>query len=284
MQSEIARVPRGTIEYTLRGCGSVVLVCHGTSSDCFSTVVSDPLLDADLRVLVPSRPGYGRTPLKTGASAAAAAHALICLLDSLAIPRCAVLAISGGGPTGVALTAEYPERVSSLILAAAVTRPESRPLEPSYKQQMAFYGPSHNLMWGMLGLMGRLSPRSMARQTLSIFSTHDADDALHGLTHDDVASISRFYQNRSSRAGALNDATHTVGADLLRCVQQPVLVVHSREDRAVPFEHAQWSRQHILHAELCEAGVTGHFFWVGPDAARVGQRMVEFLKSDRPMV
>src|SRR5512138_654366 len=205
MNSEIARVPQGTIEYTLRGCGPVVLVCHGTSSDCFSTVMSEPLLAADFRVLVPSRPGYGRTPLETGLSAAAAAHALICLLDSLAVPRCAVLAISGGGPTGVALAAEYPERVSSLILAAALTRPENRPLEPSYEQQMAFYGPSHNLTWGMLGLMSRLSPRSMARQTLSIFSTHDPDDGLSRLTPDDIAGISHFYQGRSSRAGALND-------------------------------------------------------------------------------
>ena len=67
----------------------------------------------------------------------------------------------------------------------------------------------HSVIWGMLGIT------SMPRQTLAIFSTHDPEDGLRALSADDVARISRFYQGSSSRRGALNDATHTVGADLL---------------------------------------------------------------------
>ena len=230
-------------------------------------------------MLTPSRPGYGRTPLEVGPRAAEAAQALIALLDSLSVQTCAVVAISGGGPTGVALAAGYPQRIQRLILAAAVSRPEERPNEPSYKNQTAFYGPMHGLMWGMLGLMSRLSPRSMARQTLAIFSTHDPDDALSKLSTEDIARISRFYQGRSSRKGALNDAAHTVGADLLEAVRQPTLVIHSREDNSVPFGHAEWSLKHIPQAELCEAGITGHFFWVDPDFQRLAQRMVAFLQE-----
>ena len=50
-------------------------------------------------------------------------------------------------------------------------------------------------------------------------------------------------------------------------IRQPTLVIHSREDNSVPFAHAEWALKHIPHAELCEAGFTGHFFWVGPDFA-----------------
>ncbi len=279
MQSQIAQTPAGPIEYTLAGSGPAVLVCHGTSSDCFSTAGSEPLRAAGFQVLTPSRPGYGRTPEETGHTAAQAARAFICLLDELQIPSCAVLAISGGGPTGVALAADYPDRVKRLILAAASTRPENRPSEASYKNQIAFYGPTHNMTWAMLGLMSRISPRSMARQTMAVFSTHDPDDAVSRLSPDDIATISSFYQGRSSRHGALLDWAHTVGADVLARVCQPTLVVHSREDNSVPFAHAEWSLAHIPQAELCEAGPTGHFFWIGGDAARIGKRMVEFLRQ-----
>jgi pimeloyl-ACP methyl ester carboxylesterase len=146
MKSQIAQTSKGPIEYTLLGSGPVVLACHGTSSNCFSTDTSSPLVEAGFSVLTPSRPGYGRTPLSVGPSAADAAQALIALLDSLEVRTCAVVAISGGGPTGVALAAGFPERVTRLVLAEAVTYPENRPNEPGYKNQVAFYGPLHTVM------------------------------------------------------------------------------------------------------------------------------------------
>ena len=279
MKSQIAQTSKGSIEYTLLGSGPMVLVCHGTSSNCFSTDMSAPLMEAGFSVLTPSRPGYGRTPLEVGRTAAEAASALIALLDSLKIQTCAVVAISGGGPTGIALAAGYPQRITRLVLAEAISYPENCPNEPSYKNQTAFYGPMHNMMWTMLGLMSRLSPRSMARQTLVIFSTHDPDDGLSKLSSGDIEKICRFYQGRSSRKGALNDAAHTVGGDLLKEVRQPTLVIHSREDNSVPFGHAEWSLEHIPQAELCEAGITGHFFWVDPDYPRITKRLVDFLKT-----
>jgi pimeloyl-ACP methyl ester carboxylesterase len=279
VKSQIARTPKGPIEYTLVGGGPLVLVCHGTSSNCFSTDTSVPLVENGFSVLTPSRPGYGRTPLEVGRSAAQAAEAQVALLDSLEVRTCSVVAISGGGPTGIALAAGYPERVERLVLAAAISRPEERPNEPAYKNQAAFYGPMHSVMWGLLGLMSRLSPRGMARQTLTIFSSHDPEDGMSKLSNEDVQTICRFYQGRSARQGALADGTHTVGADLLKLVRQPTLVIHSREDNSVPFAHAEWSLEHIPQAELCEAGLTGHFFWIGPDFPRISRRTVAFLQE-----
>ena len=280
MKSQIAQTTKGSVEYTRLGNGPAVLVCHGTSCNCFSIDDSAYLQKAGFSVLRPSRPGYGRTPLTVGRTAAQAAEALVALLDNLEIATCSVVAISGGGPTGVALAALFPERVKRLALVAAVTQPEDRHNEPAYQRQAAFYGPTHGMMWGMLGLISNLSPRSMARQTLAIFSTHDPDDGLHRLSAEDVETICRFYHGASSRQGALNDSTHTVGQALLRKVHQPTLVIHSREDGAVPFSHAEWSLEHIPQAELCEGGFTGHFFWVGPDFQAIGQRLVTFLKAD----
>ena len=280
MKSQIVHTSNGLVEYTLLGKGPVILICHGTSSDCFSTELAKPLVEGGFSVLTPSRPGYGRTPLEAGRSAAQTAGAMNSLLDSLQIQTCSVIAISGGGPTGLALAAGFPQRVERLVLAAAISKPEDRPSEPNYKSQMAFYGPMHSVKWGMLGFMSRVSPRNMARQTLAIFSTHDPDDSMSKLTAEDIEQINRFFRRHSSRKGALNDATHTVGRDLLRAISQPTLVVHSREDATVPFSHAEWSLENIPHAELYETGCTGHCFWVGPDFPRISQRLIAFLQGE----
>ena len=282
MRSQLAHTSKGPIEYTLQGDGPAVLACHGTSSDCYAEGLVAPLVEAGFSLLSPSRPGYGRTRLEVGRSAAEAAEALVALLDRRQVPKCSVVAISGGGPTGISLAAQFPQRVERLILVAAVSRPEDRPHEPGYKDQTAFYGPMHGVMWSLLGMMSRMSPRSLARQTLAIFSSHDPDDGMSRLSVEDIEGIGRFYRGRSSRKGALNDATHTVGADLLRTVGQPTLVVHSREDKAVPFGHAEWSLRHIPRATLCEAGFTGHFLWIGPDFGPISRRMAAFLREPSP--
>ncbi len=277
MKSQIAHTKSGPIEYTLLGNGPVVLACHGTSQDCHSTHELGQLTQAGFSLLTPSRPGYGHTPLDVGRSSTQAAEALIALLDCLAIQSCSVIAISGGGPTGIALAARFPQRIERLVLWAAVSQPERRVQEPSYKVQMSFYGPMHNMQWAMLRLISNLSPRSMARQTMAIFSTHDPDDAVSRLTPEGIEAIRRFYQGHSSRAGALNDATHTVGQELIQAVSVPTMVIHSREDKSVPFTHAEWSLQNIHQAQLCEVGFTGHFIRVDPEYEKIDRQMIAFL-------
>jgi pimeloyl-ACP methyl ester carboxylesterase len=279
MESQIAQTQKGPVEYTIHGGGPTILVCHGTSSNCFSTEIAKPLVDAGFSVLTPSRPGYGQTAASVGRTATDASMAIVALLDVLGIQNCSVIAISGGGPTGLALASHYPQRVNRLILLEAISWTENRQTESAYKDQMAFYGPMHNVMWGMLGLMSRVSPRSMAHQTLALFSTHDVEDGFSRLSSSDIDDICRFYRGRSSRQGALNDATHTVGAEVLHEICQPTLVIHSREDKSVLFSHAEWSLKNINQAELYESGFTGHFFWGGPDFQGIVTRMCSFLKE-----
>jgi pimeloyl-ACP methyl ester carboxylesterase len=281
MKSEIAYTTNGPIEYTLIGDGPVILICHGTSENCYSNHPFLSLTEAGFSLLTPSRPGYGRTPLDRRKSNIQAAEALRALLDCLQIQTCSVIAVSGGGPTGIALAAKFPQRIHRLVLMAAVSRPEDRPDEPSYKSQMAFYGPFHGLSWNMLRMSSNMSPRNMARQTMAIFSTHDPDEAVSKLSSEGVESIRHFYQGQSSRMGALNDAMHTVGKELLQAISVPTFVIHSREDKSVPFHHAEWSLQNIPQASLCEAGFTGHFIWVDPDYKNISEQLIAFL-HDRP--
>jgi pimeloyl-ACP methyl ester carboxylesterase len=279
MKSEIAQTKKGTIEYTSLGSGPTILVSHGTSTDCFSTTLVDPLVKSGFRVVTPSRPGYGRTPAEVGTTAREAAEAMLAFLDTLGVETCVLIAISGGGPTGETLAALNPARFSKLVLAAAISHTEGRQQESSYKAQQTFYGPIHGLIWGGLGLMSRISPRSIAKQTLTIFSTYDPAEGLSKLSPEDIQVICRFYQGHSSRKGALLDFNHTVDENLLGGISLPTLVIHSRYDNSVPFSHAEWSLSHIPNARLCEGGITGHFFWVGPDKERINRDLIAFLKD-----
>jgi pimeloyl-ACP methyl ester carboxylesterase len=65
----------------------------------------------------------------------------------------------------------------------------------------------------------------------------------------------------------------------LQEIKIPVLVVHSREDKSVPFAHAEWSLQNIPQARLCETGFTGHFIWADPDHAKINAQMADFLQN-----
>jgi pimeloyl-ACP methyl ester carboxylesterase len=256
------------------------LVCHGTSENCHSGSALAPLLNASFSILTISRPEYGRTPLSVGRSNTEAADALVALLDQLEIPQCSVIAISGGGPTGIALAANYPEWVKGLVLIAANTHTENRPNDPGYQSQKAFYGPLHGLFWGMLRLFSMLSPRRTALQTLAIFSTHGPEDTLSRLSSGDIRTLCHFFHGHSSREGALSDLTHIVTKELMQGVLTPTLIIHSREDASIPFHHAEWSMEHIPNVRLFESGFTGHFYWIGPDYQRICESMLNFLRTN----
>ena len=280
MHAEFAMTPLGPIEYTQRGQGAAVLLLHGTSQDCRDELLGAGLPEAEFRLLQPSRPGYGRTPLSVGQTAEQAAEAMAALLDAVGVAEASLLAVSGGGPTGLLLAARHPERVRKLVLMSAICHTAGRQQEAMFEQQARFYGPSHDMQWRLLGVFSRLFPRAMAKQTLRLFSTHDPEDALRRLTPAEIAALSRFYRKPPYRHGALSDLYHSVPVEALASIRVPTLIVHSREDRSVPFAHAEYAHTHIPQAELYAAPSWSHWVTLGPGADEVKRRVAEFLRGD----
>ncbi len=102
------------------GSGPALLVVHGMPGDWRQArTLADDLADS-ARVLLVSRPGYGRTPLRSGRTPLEQAALYAALLDSLGIDRAVVLGISGGGPSSYAFAATHTERCAGLVLACAV--------------------------------------------------------------------------------------------------------------------------------------------------------------------
>src|SRR5262245_43622406 len=97
MLTKIALTRCGPVEYSEAGSGEAILYFHGTgvTGDVMVDIES-PLVDHGFRLIVPNRPGYGRTPLSPHRSAAGCAAVAAALLDSLGIASAAVMGSSGG--------------------------------------------------------------------------------------------------------------------------------------------------------------------------------------------
>jgi pimeloyl-ACP methyl ester carboxylesterase len=125
---EIAETARGPIEFAKAGTGPVILQVHGGASGYDQPLaLSWDLHKAGFTVLTPSRPGYLRTPLATGASPELAADALASLLDVLSIEKVCVLGTSGGGPTALQFAMRHRDRVWGLVLQAAISQRHVQP-------------------------------------------------------------------------------------------------------------------------------------------------------------
>ena len=120
LEVRVVATKAGRIEVATTGSGPTVLLVHGIPGSWRQCVPLAEDLSPSFHIVMPSRPGYGRTPVSTGRTYDEQADAYVSLLDSLGIDSCSVLGISGGGPSALALAARHPDRVTGLVLACAM--------------------------------------------------------------------------------------------------------------------------------------------------------------------
>jgi pimeloyl-ACP methyl ester carboxylesterase len=276
----VAQTKAGPIEYTLLGQGPVVLRLTGSMDDCESAGGNEALLAAGFSILTPSRPGYGKTPLSLGKTAPEAAEAIVGLMDRLGISNANVIAESSGGLTAIYLAARHPEQVRKLVLEEAVSKYMKDEDPKGFETRKKFYDSQYGYMRYMLKILARTAPKSLARVTMSIFGTHDPDEAVKRLSKADIEAIGSFYLRWGASWGqaASNDMDHAAEAAVLNSIKAPTLIVHSRGDAAIPFAVAEYSHANIAGSELWESPAWSHMV-SGPEAAVVDTKVVEFLKK-----
>ena len=103
--------------------GQAVIWCHGVPSSRVEgdLIINDPLVSAlGLRVIVPDRPGIGRSTHHAERQIAGWPDDVAELAAQLGLERFAVLGSSGGGPYAIACGIRYPDRVRAVGLLGAV--------------------------------------------------------------------------------------------------------------------------------------------------------------------
>jgi pimeloyl-ACP methyl ester carboxylesterase len=103
--------------------GAPILYCHGTPSsrvEGYLTVPPDAVADLNARVIIPDRPGMGRSDFLAGRRIVDWPNDVVELADALGIDTFAVLGSSGGAPFALACAAQIPGRVRVVGVVGAV--------------------------------------------------------------------------------------------------------------------------------------------------------------------
>jgi pimeloyl-ACP methyl ester carboxylesterase len=263
----IAHTARGPIEFARTGGTGqpAVLLVHGTPGSWRQAVPLAEDLAGEFDVALPSRPGYGRTPLRTGRTYDEQADAYAALLDGLGIERCAVVGVSGGGPSSLAFASRHADRTTALIQVCALVAHLIRPAGSVRLLKVP-------------GLAEAVSPptRALARRKIRRPGAIDAE-MRRSLTPDEFARAERDPRIRDELvrfalshqeapagiAGLRNDLTQVEWARrspadvVVRC---PALVMHGGADTVVPIEHAHHHASTIPGARLLVYEDAGHVF------------------------
>ena len=234
------RVPtsRGPVEVAEAGQGDALLVVHGMPGDWRQapTVAED--LSDQARVLLVSRPGYGRTPLRVGRTPQDQATAYVALLDALGIDRAVVLGISGGGPSSFAFASLFPERCRGLLLCCAVTPHLMTP--PAAMRRLAAVPGAWRAAAGLARLLARAGgPKPLDLSVLTPVERSLASDP------EVLADLHRFETERplTMRGVGLRNDTCQL-ADRREIAWSagglvPTVVLHGDHDEVVPLVHAE---------------------------------------------
>jgi pimeloyl-ACP methyl ester carboxylesterase len=234
------------LHYTDVGQGPVLLCLHGIygASQDFAPLSAE--LQKDYRIISVDLPNFGLSAGYTGRWHKHLISALLCnLLDALQIEQCAVLGNSLGGYFAYRFCADYPARISHLVLCGSAGFWFTPPLA-----LLSFAAGSA----GIAALRSNL-PRSLMDHLVSL--------AVYDKTLATTALLDRFYElslctgHRVGMAGMLRFISQHVATDnaCLATIKQPVLVLWGQEDEWIPVQHSEQfaaampqSEVHILQA------------------------------------
>lgn len=277
MKSEKIETSQGAIEYSSWGNGEPILVIHGIHSNCQERLFHKGIDLKRYQLIIPSRPGYGATPLVKGSTLKKAAQLIIALLNHLKINKTIVYGVSAGGLTAIELAGNYPERVTKLILASAVSKRWLIPDDRMYKKaQIIFHPKVENFTWRLIRTFSYLTPKSVTKIFHSQFSVKKLED----ITEKEIFEILQMLKRYQSQEGFLADIKQEVEVSVLKKITSPTLIIHSENDNTIPLEHAQHAHRMIPGSTLIKLqNDWGHLLWVGRDSCQSVQTIVDFIEK-----
>lgn len=253
------------------GSGPPVLLIHGSGPGVTAWAnwrLVLPRLADHYRVIAPDMAGFGytSTPPTTTHDIDLWVDQLIALLDMLELQQVAVVGNSFGGAIALHFATRHPERVSRIVLMGSV-------------------GVPFDMTAGLEKVWGYEPSIAAMKELLGIFAYNQE------IATDELAELRFRASIRAdvhARFAALFPAPRQRWIDFLavepgklQAIDQPVLLVHGRDDRVIPLETSQKLARLIPHARLEVIDRCGHWVQIEyPD--RFAELLINFLKEDGP--
>jgi len=190
--------------------------------------------------------------------------ALAGLLERIEHPRLSLLGASAGSAVASAYAAQNPERVDRLVLYGSFSR--GADIAPNSARE---------LMVSMVENQWGLGARVLA------------DVFLPNATASEREEFARFQRRSASRetaSKALRAVYEMNSTAYLSRVRVPTLVLHRRDDRAIPFELGREVADTVPGATFVALDGEDHFPWLGDSLAVVDaiERFLEGLPQRSP--
>lgn len=287
--TRIAETPFGRIEFLDRGHGAPVLVVHGSpGGHDQGSLMADFLVQAGLRAIIPSRPGYLGTELNaSNRSIDGTADSHAALMATLGIERFAVMAWSGGGPSCYRLAVRHAHKLSALVaLAAASKRYEWRDdgedrfmfgtAVGNWLLKVMIEHAQRPLVSATLGSEGELPKAELEALVEEVWA--DATKRRF------VIELAKTVSWRGERkAGVDNDKANfaaIVDLELAR-IAVPTLVVQGRVDTDLTPAHSEYAAAQIAGAQLEWIERGGHLAaFTDPHSDAIQAKIITFLQRD----
>ncbi len=278
MVRKIINTKLGRIEYCSVGTGIPVLFVHGGHSNCHETLFRKGFDLEKFCLITPSRPGYGETSLtNNNGSPSQTAQLFIELMNALSIEKFIVYGISAGGLTAIVLAANFPDRVSKLILASAVSKKWLDENGKVYKTAKRIFNPkSEKYTWSLIRFFSGIIPGMITKSFYSQFSKNPA----HKLRKEDIGELVSAMKLFQSKSGFLNDIQQDIRENTLEIIKCPTLIIHSENDNSVTQEHALHAHKLITNSTLeILKNEWGHLLWIGCDSDIAIKKILKFLSD-----
>jgi pimeloyl-ACP methyl ester carboxylesterase len=276
-KTSVITIDDHAIEYRLERRGDVtVLILHGGHMSARCHFGEETFRGAGSSVLVPSRPGYGRTAVAAGPSAPEFAVRLVGLCRLLGLGNLTVVGVSLGARTALTIAAFYPELVQRVILICPTSFrpwPEPRARRLAYA---AFAPGVERATWGTLHYLLHKDPDKYLAGILENLTTLDGEVAVRRLGND-IGRATDFLLSCQSGRGFLLDLR--AATDVSNDVRQPVLILATRNDGAVSFAHADYLAATLAQAKLVEVPAPTHLLWLGEGSDQTAAAIRSFIGS-----
>jgi pimeloyl-ACP methyl ester carboxylesterase len=268
-----------TVAYRIGGCGPLLVLIHGITSNSATWDRVLPKLARRYTVLAPDLLGHGRSDkLRGDYSVGAHANTIRDLLDALRYRRATFVGHSLGGGVAMQLAYQYPERVERLVLVApggfgrevslllrAASIPGSGPvLALVAARPLVAVGALLADLLGRAGVHGTTDMEEIAR-AYSVLAEPAARRAF-------IHTLRAVVDHRGQRVSALDRA------EVTKCFRS--LIVWGERDRLVPVRHGERVHHLIPHTYLAVFKGAGHFPH-RDDPDRFVKVVNEFLARER---